>query len=93
VDDEVLPRLAPLVSVTLAGKGESALDRRPIDALIAVGRVLADNREQVAEQGALVGGQVFRDLVDRGSGPVSVLGPDLDVTTAIERGGCPVVGR
>ena len=34
-------------------------------AVVAVGAVLADHREQVAEQRALLGGQVLGDLVDR----------------------------
>jgi len=49
--------------------------------------VLADHREQVAEQGALVGAQVLGDLVDRRRGAVDVVGPDPGVAVALELGG------
>jgi hypothetical protein len=66
VGDEVLSRLAPLVGVALAGEGEGVLDRAAVEAaVLAVGAVLADDREQVAEQGAILRGQVPRDRVDR----------------------------
>jgi len=50
--------------------------------------VLADHREQVAEQRPLVCRQPLGDVVDRGGGAVRFLGADLDVTTAIGRDGC-----
>ena len=62
-------------------------------AVLAVGRVLADDREQVAEQRPVVGGQVLGDVVDGRGRAVRVLGPDLDVPTAIDRGRCPLVSR
>ena len=49
---------------------------------VAVGRVLADDREQVAEQRPLVRGQALGDLVHRGRGPVRVVGADLDVAAS-----------
>ena len=93
VGDEVLARLAALVGVALAGEGEGTLDRRPVDRLVAVGGVLADHREQVAEQRPLVGGQVLGDLVQRRRGAVRVVGADLDVATAIDRGRGRPLGR
>jgi hypothetical protein len=91
--DEVLARLSPLVGVTLAGEGEGALDRRPVDPVVAVGFVLADDREQVTEQGPLLGGQMLGDLVDGRRGAVRSLRADLDVPTPVERGGCRFAGR
>ena len=61
VGDELLAGLAPLVGVALAGEGEGALDRRRgRSARVAVGGVLLDHGEQVAEQRALLGGEVRR---------------------------------
>ena len=60
------PGSAPLVGVALAGEGERALDRLAVDPVIAVGGVLADHREQVAEQRAIVGGQPLGELVRPG---------------------------
>ncbi len=91
--DEVLARLAALVGVAVAGEGEGALDRLAIDAVVTVGRVLADDREQIAEQRPVVGGQVLGDVVDRRRRAVRLLGSDLDVPMAIDRGGCPLVSR
>jgi hypothetical protein len=93
VGDEVLARLASLVGVVIAGEGEGALDRLPIDAVAAVGGVLADDREQVAEQGTILRGQMLGDLVDRRGGTVRLFRSDLDVATAIQRGGSPFLGR
>jgi hypothetical protein len=91
--DEVLARLAPLVDVALAGEGEGALDRLAIDGLVAVGRVLADDCEQVAEQHAVGVGEVLGDLIDRGRRAARFLGADLNMATAINRGASPVLGR
>jgi hypothetical protein len=91
--DEVLARLAALVGVALAGEREGTLDRRPVDPVVAVDLVLADDREEVAQQGPFLGRQVLGDVVDGGRGPVRLLGADLDVAAAIDRGGCPVVLR
>jgi hypothetical protein len=55
--------------------------------------VLADHREQVAEQRAVVGGEALGDLVDRSGRAVRGLGPDLNVATAIRRSGSSAVGR
>jgi hypothetical protein len=74
VGDEVLAGLAPLVGVALAGEAERVLDRAAVEpAVVAVCAVLADDREQVAEEGALVGGQVPGDLVDRRRRPVAAV--------------------
>jgi hypothetical protein len=78
--------------MALAGEREGALDRRAVDRLIAVGGVLADDREQVAQELAIRRGQVLGGLVDGGRRAAGVLGPDLDVATAIERGACAVLG-
>ena len=64
--DEVLSRLALLAGVALAGEGEGALDLLAIDRLGDVGLVLLDHREQIAQQGALVGGELARDRRPRG---------------------------
>ena len=53
VDDELLARLAPLVGVVLAGVDERPLDVVAVDLQRALGGVLLDDREQVAEQLAL----------------------------------------
>jgi hypothetical protein len=55
--------------------------------------VLADDGEQVAQQGPVVRGQVLGDLVDRRRRTVRILGSDLDVATAIERLAPAFVGR
>jgi hypothetical protein len=75
-----------LVGVTLACEGEGALDRVAVDLVMAVGRVLADDREEVAEQLALVGIEVLGDLVDRRDRARRLGGADLDVTTPDDRG-------
>ena len=61
--DEVLSRLALLPCVALACEGEGALDLLALDRLGQLGLVLLDNREQVAEQRPLVGGQLAGDRV------------------------------
>ncbi len=82
--DEVLARLAALVGVALAGERERALDRVAIDRRLAVARVLADDREQVAEQRALLAVEALGELVDRGGDAVRlVLDPDPRVTAAV----------
>ncbi len=53
VDDELLARLAPLVGVVLAGVDERSFDLVAVDLQRALGGVLLDDREQVAEQLAL----------------------------------------
>ena len=74
VDDEVLARLAPLVGVVLAGEDERLLDARAVDLDRRVGRVLLDDREEVAEQPALERREI--GALDRGPA-VGMLGnPD-----------------
>ncbi len=84
--DEVLAGLALLVGVALAGERECALDRVAVELLMTVGGVLADDREQVAEELALVGVEILRDLVDRSDRAVGLAGADLDVTAPSHRG-------
>jgi hypothetical protein len=86
VGDEVLARLALLVGMALAGKGEGALDGVAVDLLVAGGGVLADDGEQVAEQRAFVGIEVLGDLVDRRGNAARVAGANLNVAAACERG-------
>jgi hypothetical protein len=82
--DEVLARLAALVGVTGARERERAGDRVAIDRRLAVARVLADDREQVAEQRALLGIEALGQLADRGGDAVRlVLDPDPRVTAAV----------
>jgi hypothetical protein len=88
VGDEVLPRLPALVGMALAREREAAFDRRPVDLRRAVGAVLADHREQIAEQRALIGRQLLRDLVDRRDRAAGTLAcADPGVAAAIERPG------
>jgi hypothetical protein len=84
VGDEVLARLAALVGVAVAGEGEGSLDRRPVDRRVAVGAVLADDGEQVAEQRAVVGREVLGDLVDGRRWAAGVLRADLDVAAPVD---------
>ena len=88
VDDELLARPPALVGVALAGEREGPLDRLAVEPVVAVRRVLADHREQVAEQRPLVGREALGDSIDRGGGAVRFLGADLDVTAAVGRDGC-----
>jgi hypothetical protein len=83
--DEVLARLAALIGMAFAGEGEGALNRGAINRLVAVGRILADDGEQVAEQGPLIRGQVLGDVVDGRGWAVRVVGADLDVAARRQR--------
>jgi hypothetical protein len=66
--------------VALAAEGEGALDLLTVDRLGEVGLVLLDHREEVAEQGALIRGELAGDGVRAGRpGPVRRL-PDAGVT-------------
>jgi hypothetical protein len=85
--DEVLARLALLVGMALAGEREGPLDRVTVDLVVTVGRVLANDRKEVAEQLPLVGVEILRDLVDRRGDAASVAGANLDVATTRYRGG------
>ncbi len=58
--DEVLARLAALVGVALASEGERPLDRLGVDRPQSVVAVLRDHRQEVAEQRALVVGELGR---------------------------------
>ena len=93
VGDEVLARLAPLVDVAFAGEGEGALDRGLVDGRVAVGAVLAHDREQVAEQCPVVRREVLGDRVNRRRRPSRLLGSELDVPAPVRRGGCRPVSR
>ncbi len=86
MSDEVLAGLALLVGVALAREGEGALDRVAVDVLVAVCGVLADDREEVAQQCAVIGVEVLGDLVDRSRRARGFSGADLNVPTANERG-------
>jgi hypothetical protein len=63
VDDEVLAARPALVGVALAGEDERLLDELAVYLLGRVAGVLLDHREEVAEQGALLRGQLLRDRV------------------------------
>jgi len=65
VGDEVLARSPALVGVALAGEGEGALDGLGVDLARALDAVLLDHRQQVAEQGALVVGQLLSEVGQR----------------------------
>ena len=81
VVDELLAGAAALVGVPLAGECEGALDLLLVDGVAVAGVVLADHREQVAEQLALALGQVTGDRVDGKRRPGAVggrLGADPD---------------
>jgi hypothetical protein len=69
VGDEVLAGLPLLPGVALAGEGERPLDFLAVDRLGRIGGVFLDDREQIAEQGALIGRQLTRDRI-RARGPV-----------------------
>jgi hypothetical protein len=58
VDDEVLARLAPLVGVVNAGVDECLLDPIAIDRDRGLVRVLLDDGKKVAEEPALLGGEL-----------------------------------
>jgi hypothetical protein len=61
--DEVLAGLPLLARVALAAKGEGPLDLPAVDRLRRIGGVLLDDREQIAEQGALLGRELARDRI------------------------------
>jgi hypothetical protein len=58
---------------------------------MAVGGVLADDREEIAKKLALVGVEVLGDLVDGRDGAVGLAAADLDVTAPSDRG-CRALG-
>ena len=66
VDDEVLAARPALVRVALAGEDERPLDEPAVDLLGGLVGVLLDDREQVAEQDALVVGELGRRPGGRG---------------------------
>jgi len=85
VVDEVLARASLLVGVTLAGEGEGTLDRPAVDLWPGLGRVLAGDSEQIAEQRSLVIAEVLGDLVQRCRGRVAgVLDADPGVAGRLE---------
>jgi hypothetical protein len=61
--DEVLAGLPLLAGVAFAAEGERPLDLLAVDRLGRIGGVLLDDREQIAEQGALTGGELTRDRI------------------------------
>jgi hypothetical protein len=61
--DEVLAGLPLLARVALAGEGERPLDLLAVDWIRRVGGVLLDDREQIAEQRALIGRELTGDRV------------------------------
>jgi hypothetical protein len=87
VRDEVLARAPLLVGVAIAREREGALYRLALDRLVGVRGVLGDDREQIAEQRALVGVEVLGQRVDRDLGALRRLaGADAQMPA-------PVLGR
>ena len=84
VGDEVLAGLPLLARVALAGEGEGALDLLAVDRLRGVRGVLLDHREEVAEQGALVRGQLAGDRVRPGRVRIPDGLSDAGVAAAID---------
>ena len=81
MDDEVLARGAALVGVALAREHERALDELAVDLRPGVGDVLLDDREEVAQQDALVVGEPG-GRADRGRGRAAAGLVDLAVLEA-----------
>jgi hypothetical protein len=87
VGDEVLARAPLLVRMPLARERERPLDRLALDRLLGIGGVLGDDRQQVAEERALVGIEVLCQRADRGARRrPGLAGPDAQVAA-------PVLGR
>jgi hypothetical protein len=89
VGDELVAGAAHLIRVALAGEDEGALDRAAVERL-GTGSVgarveLLDQREEVPEQGALLGVQRPRDVVERRRLVLGRGGADLRVAVAIRR--------
>ena len=85
--DELLAGATPLIGVTLAGERERPLDLLLVDRIAVAGVVLADHREQVAEQLALPLGQVAGDRVDGRRAPTRrppALDADADPTRPLQ---------
>jgi hypothetical protein len=61
--DEVLAGLPLLAGVAFAAEGERPLDLLAVDRLGRIGGVLLDDREKIAEQGALTGRELTRDRI------------------------------
>ena len=61
--DEVLAGLPLLARVALAAEGEGPLDLPAVDRLPSHRGVLLDDREQIAEQSALLGRELARDRI------------------------------
>jgi hypothetical protein len=92
VGDEVVPRLAELIGVTVAGEDEGPLDLAPVlpgrGAAVEVrdGVELLDQGEEVAEENALLLRQAAGELVERGRRVGAVLGgADLRVAATVLR--------
>jgi hypothetical protein len=75
VDDELLPRLAPLVGVVLAGEDEGVDHAAAVDPQRRLVGVLLDDREEIREQLPLQRREVLGRLGDPGNDLV-LLGPD-----------------
>ena len=87
VGDEVLAGAPPLIGVALAGEGEGALGRLGVDRSRSLDAVLLDHRQQVAQQGALVVGQLLGAVGERRHGwAVAAPGPNPGVTLAVGGG-------
>jgi hypothetical protein len=86
--DEVLAGAALLSGVALAGEGEGALELLAVDRLDLVGLVLLDDGEEVAEEGALIGGQLARDRVRtrRARAPRGLADAGVAATLALAQG-------
>jgi hypothetical protein len=69
--------------VPLAGEGEGALDLLAIDRLRHVRLVLLDDREEVAEEGPLVGGELAGDRVGTRGARLVRWRADARVTDAV----------
>ena len=92
--DEVLSRAPLLIGVAAAGEDEGALDRAPVEVVAGVGLVLADDREQIAEQLALLLAERLGDLVHRrGDVLAQVLGANPGVAVGIELELLPIGAR
>jgi hypothetical protein len=104
VDDEVLPGLAALVGVVLAGEDERPLDAAAVDLDRGVLGVLLDDGEQVGQQPALERRQVavadlgavllgVDELVDRGAArgqaAAGAVAVPVAAVSAVARDRCP----
>jgi hypothetical protein len=79
--------------VALAREHERTLDLVPVDGGPVAGIVLADHRQQIAEQLTLEIGQIAGDRVDRSGRGRALFDPDPDPAGLVNgRGGCDAFG-